>query len=128
MAAEQYAVEWLVRSGYRVVCRNVRTPQGEIDVVAEHGDTLCFIEVKARAGDECGNSLDAVTASKQLRLARSAASYLMSRSWQGPVRFDVLGLDLADDGWRCTLVQDAFEMPPVDHRGPRGRRGGRRFR
>jgi putative endonuclease len=122
MAAEQFGVEWLARAGYRIVSRNVRTPQGEIDVVAEDGDTLCFVEVKARAGDECGNSLDAVTVSKQVRLARAAASYLVARPWAGPLRFDVLGLDLADDGWRCTLLRDAFEMPPVDHRGPRRRR------
>ena len=110
MAAEEYAAAWLTRAGYRLIARNVRTAAGEIDVVAEEGDTLCFIEVKARAGDECGDSLSAVTPAKQRRLARAAACYLALRRLDQPVRFDVLGLDLGHDGWRCSLLRDAFQL------------------
>ncbi len=110
MAAEEYAASWLTRQGFRLVARNVRTAVGEIDVIAEEGETLCFIEVKARAGDECGDSLSAVTPAKQRRLARAAASYLALRHVDRPIRFDVLGLDLGADGWQCRLIRDAFQL------------------
>ena len=47
---EDDAVRWLEGQGYRVVERNVVNHGGEIDVVARDGDTVCFVEIKARAG------------------------------------------------------------------------------
>jgi putative endonuclease len=107
---EDLAVQWLERQGYVVVERNVRTEAGEIDVVAREGETLCFIEVKARAGDVHGPAIAAVTPHKQRRIARSASLYLMLRDMRNvPCRFDVLGLDPSADGWSFTLIRDAFE-------------------
>lgn len=108
---EEAAVAWLERQGYQVVDRNVRTGGGEIDVVARDGDTLCFVEVKARSGRSHGPSLAAVTPAKQRRLVRAASLWLARHPvGDAPCRFDVLGLDRGDDGgWRFTLVRDAFQ-------------------
>jgi putative endonuclease len=105
------AVDWLERNGYSVRERNHSTPAGEIDVVATEGDTLCFVEIKARAGSTFGLAIAAVKPRKQRRLARAAALYLAFQPFSGPCRFDVLGLDSGPDGWKFTLVRNAFEIP-----------------
>ncbi len=111
-AGEQVAEEWLTARGFRIVERNVRNHGGEIDLVAREGDTLCFVEVKARLSDRFGPAIAAVGIAKQRRLARAAALYLVVHPWPGPCRFDVLGLDRrADGGWEVTLVRDAFPVP-----------------
>lgn len=107
--AEQAAVEWLRGAGYRIVACNARTRAGEIDVVACEGETLCFVEIKARAGASYGPAVAAVGAAKQHRLRRAAALYLALHPWRGPCRFDVLGLDRAADAWRFTLLRNAFD-------------------
>lgn len=113
-AAEEMAVRYLESQGYVVVERNVRTDAGEIDVVARDGDTLCFLEIKARARGVHGPAVAAVTPAKQRRIARAASLYLMLRDVRDvPCRFDVLGIDPAADGtagaWRFTLLRNAFE-------------------
>jgi putative endonuclease len=109
-AAEAAAVAWLETHGYAVIERNARTDAGEIDLVARDGGTLCFIEVKARAGDLFGPAIAAVDRRKQRRLGRAASLYLAWKGLDVPCRFDVLGLDRREDGWSITLVQDAFEL------------------
>jgi putative endonuclease len=119
---EEAAVRWLEARGFRIVARNVVTKAGEIDLVVQEGDTLCFLEVKARGTADYGPAIAAVGPAKQRRLSRAAALYLVRHRWAGPCRFDVLGLDREDEGslpagargaesqggWRFTLVRDAF--------------------
>jgi putative endonuclease len=111
-AAEEAAVRHLESLGYRIVERNLVTRLGEIDVVALDGETLCFVEVKARATDEFGPAIAAVGRRKRERLARAAAMFLARNRSHRACRFDVLGLDRAADGsWHFTLVRDAFPVP-----------------
>jgi putative endonuclease len=105
---EDDAVAWLAGQGYAVVERNAVTAAGEIDLVARDGDSLCFVEIKARGAAGFGPAIAAVGPRKQRRLARAAALWLASHPHDGPCRFDVLGLDAAPDGWRFTLIRDAF--------------------
>jgi putative endonuclease len=63
--------------GYRIVARNLRLPQGEIDVVARRGRVLVFIEVKYRA--DIGLAQDAVTARQWQRIARAAAQFVVAQ-------------------------------------------------
>ena len=109
-SAEAAAVAWLTAQGYRIETRNQATRAGELDVVALDGDTLCFIEIKARKSARHGSPLAAVGWKKQRRIARAAALYLAETGWSGPCRFDVLGLTGSDAGWRFDLVRDAFEL------------------
>lgn len=111
-AGEEAAEEFLRLSGYRIVARNVRTKVGEIDLVALDGETLCFIEIKARASAEYGRAIAAVGPQKQRRLAKAAMLFLAKNRSQRPCRFDVLGLDRGRDGaWSFTLVRNAFDAP-----------------
>jgi putative endonuclease len=116
---EDDAVRHLEAQGYQILARNVVNHGGEIDVIAQEGDTLCFVEIKARDGARYGLSVEAVGFTKQRRLSRAAALYLTSRGWHNrPCRFDVLGLDREESGWRYTLLRNAFPYNP----GPARRR------
>ena len=108
--AEENAIGWLEVQGYRIIKRNWTSSVGEIDVVAIEADTLSFLEIKARATSEFGTAIESVTRRKQLRLGRAASLYLAEFPWDGPCRFDVLGLDLGTHGWEYTLIRGAFEL------------------
>ena len=106
---EEDAIRWLTAQGYEVVERNVTSHAGELDLVAREGETLVFLEIKARASDAYGPAIAAVDARKQRRISRAAALYIATkRLHRSPCRFDVLGLDWQDGGWRYTLIRDAF--------------------
>ena len=110
---EDDAVRWLAGQGYRILERNVSNHGGEIDLVAWEGETLCFLEIKARATSAYGPAIAAVDARKQRKISRAAALYIAHRRLHDrPCRFDVLGLDGAPDGWRYTLVRNAFPYSP----------------
>ncbi|HVS03793.1 MAG TPA: YraN family protein [Thermoanaerobaculia bacterium] len=107
---EAAARGWLASRGYRIVETNVRNHGGEIDVVAWDGDTLCFVEVKARASALYGLAVEAVDWRKRRRLVRAANLYLTRVPEGTPCRFDVLALDRGAGGeWEATLVRDAFQ-------------------
>jgi putative endonuclease len=105
---EEAAAAWLSRHGFRLVERNHRNHGGEIDLVAWEGDTLCFIEVKARADVRHGPAAAAVGWDKRRRLARAASLYLALHRLEPACRFDVLSVEQAEDGWQVTLLRDAF--------------------
>ena len=112
-AGESAAEHFLRRKGYRIVDRNVRSYWGELDLVAEDGRVLVFIEVKARRTSACGGAPFAVDRRKQARIIRLAAQYLADhRVTQRPCRFDVV---LCTGGSSAPAViehiQNAFEVP-----------------
>ncbi|MCZ6507551.1 MAG: YraN family protein [Acidobacteria bacterium] len=109
--AEAAGRRWLEERGYRILATNYRTPLGEIDLVAREQDTVCFIEIKARVSPAHGPAIGAVTARQRARVARAAALYLQATGYEGPCRFDVLGLDWDGEDWLFELVQEAFEAP-----------------
>lgn len=88
---EEEALAALEQAGYRIVARNYRCPFGELDLVAEEGQVLCFIEVKARSSLTYGTPRDAITPAKRRKLARSASHFMMSRlEADRPFRVDVV--------------------------------------
>jgi putative endonuclease len=109
---EDLAVEALEGRGYAILARRYRTRYGEIDIIAEDGSTLVFVEVKARADDEFGTAAEAVTAGKQRRLARMAAYYLLcTGATDRPCRFDVVAIMLRDRAQpQIELFRDAFDV------------------
>jgi len=106
---EDLACAELERRGYAVLARRYRTRAGEIDIVARDGDTLVFVEVKARADAACGEPGEAVTPWKQRRLARMALDYLARlRAAPGPCRFDVVALRMDTTPPAVTVYRNAF--------------------
>lgn len=106
---ERLGEKHLRRQGYRIVARNVTYRFGEIDLVAREGETLAFVEVKSRTDDRFGPAVLAVDREKRRRVILAARAYLTEQPWDGPVRFDVLGIDGVGAGRRFTLLRGAFE-------------------
>jgi putative endonuclease len=78
--AETLAAWWLRLKGYRILARRVRTPVGEVDIVARRGRTLVFVEVKARL--DVATAAEALTYVNRRRIAR-AANALLARFGTG---------------------------------------------
>jgi len=96
---EELAAKHLAEAGYRVLDRNWRWRQGEIDLVAEKAGEIVFVEVKARRSHVFGIPEEAVTRSKQRKLIRTAYAYLARRgSPDARWRIDVIALDLNAEG------------------------------
>jgi putative endonuclease len=104
---EDLACELLAAAGLRVVARNWRCRDGEIDVVAAADGLLVVCEVKTRAGEGFGSPAAAVTGAKQRRLRRLAAAYL-AQAGLPPVRvrFDVVAVT-----WRRGTVPRVEHLP-----------------
>ncbi len=102
------AADFLTRQGYTILARNVRTPVGEIDLVARQGRDLVFIEVKLRRSLSFGQPAEAVTSRKQARIRRAAQYYLLRQPSAANVRFDVIAITLTDDSPRIELIRAAF--------------------
>jgi putative endonuclease len=106
---EDLAAASLKKQGYKILARNYITPLGEIDLVARQGKTVVFVEVKTRTGHGYGSPQEAVHPAKQARLRRLAEYYLKQQRLQSaPVRFDVVGITIADEGPQVEIIQDAF--------------------
>src|SRR3954447_1139025 len=87
---ERAAARMLRKSGLRVLLRGYRTDQGEVDLIARDGETLVFVEVKARRR---GEPAEAVTPEKQRRLTLAALHFLKRHGLlEQPCRFDVVAI------------------------------------
>jgi putative endonuclease len=112
-----HAARYLASHGYRIKERNFRTPTGEVDIIAEKGEVLAFIEVKARTSDTFGPPHLAVHRRKQRQIVRAAQWYLAEqRTPNPPCRFDVLAVTFPEDGGtpRIDWVRDAFPAEGVE--------------
>lgn len=88
---EDAACAYLSRLSYTILERNVRTPFGEIDIVARDQDTIVCVEVKSRTSILYGTPAEAITLDKMRHMQRAALSYISSRGTPDvPVRLDVI--------------------------------------
>ena len=108
-AGENIAVELLERVGFRIVERNFVFGRGEIDLIAEDGPELVFVEVKLRRTDRFGPPEDAVTPGKRRQLRRVAEGYLLRRKIEGrPCRFDVVAIMQTGNHTEVRHLRNAF--------------------
>ena len=106
---EELAVRFLKKKGYKIVSRNFKSPVGEMDIIAEDGDTLVFIEVKTRTDDSFGHPFEAVTHRKREKLRKVALSYFKHSRQEVPSRFDVLSIETDGANHKIEHIKDAFE-------------------
>lgn len=96
---EDAAAAYLERIGMTLEARNWRCPLGEVDIVALEGGTVVLVEVKTRRSERAGTAEEAVSPTKQKRIARLAEAYLASTgdSAERSVRFDVVAIRVLDE-------------------------------
>lgn len=112
-SAEDLAAALLVERGFRILARNWRRPEGELDIVADHEGTCVFIEVRSRTGEEFGHPLETVNPRKRAQIVRAARLYLDAEPTpHSAYRFDVVGVTFFDDGRAPERVHvvDAFQL------------------
>ena len=107
---EDTVCEYLAGKGYRIVERNYRIRGGEIDVIAENGDYLAFVEVKARRPDSLVTGFEAVNKRKRGLIIKTAADFCRKRPTMLQPRFDVAQVAI-DDGKVVGLdyIPNAFD-------------------
>jgi putative endonuclease len=107
---EDQAAKFLVKKGYRILERNYRTRNGEIDLITLHEGAVVFVEVKTRTSDAYGAPELAVNARKQGRMIKAALGYIKYKKLhQVPCRFDVVAIS-SSAGQPVELIRNAFEM------------------
>ncbi len=110
---EELAAACLRDAGYRILDRNYRCLFGEIDIVAEEGESLVFVEVKSRRSDAYGSPQLAVGRQKQKKISRVCIHYLSEKRLHSrQVRFDVVAIRMTPAGNRAELIRNAFEFSP----------------
>ena len=109
---EDIAAMYLVNKGYSLICRNYRTPQGEIDLIVDKDQQLVFVEVKTRSYRSLDSALASVSFRKQTHITKVAQSYcnLNPRFDQHNTRFDVIVafFDAASQSFSVEHFEDAF--------------------
>ncbi|MGQ0561492.1 MAG: YraN family protein, partial [Gemmatimonadota bacterium] len=79
--------------GWQILDRNYRAGHKEIDIVAQRGDTVAFVEVKARAGREHGHPLEAISWTKRREVEHAARAWLRGNARAGlEYRFDAIAI------------------------------------
>ncbi len=93
---EKMAAEYLQQKGYKIIGRNYRTKWGEIDIIAEIGNTVAFVEVKTKTTDKYGEPWEMVNRWKSEQVKRMGELWVREYGWEGNVRLDVIGVWLND--------------------------------
>lgn len=106
-AYEERAARWMESRGIRILEKNFRCRQGEIDLIARDGKYLVFVEVKYRKNSASGYPAEAVDVRKQRRIADTALYYCYTHKIpeSQPCRFDVASIC----GDRIEYIKNAFE-------------------
>ncbi len=111
-SAEQAAVAYLKRKGWRILETNYHTRQGEIDIIGKDGGHLVFIEVKSSHHPGGWFPGDRIDATKRKRMQLAASHYISRHEIPaGGVRFDaILMTAVKDNEWKIVHVKDAFRV------------------
>jgi putative endonuclease len=89
---EETATEYLTLKGYEIIGRNIRTPYGEIDIVAKQKDVMVFVEVKTRTSNKMGLPEESITPRKRQHMLSAAEHYATENGidhWQ----IDVIAIE-----------------------------------
>lgn len=105
---EELAAMYLAKHGIRVIERNYRKKNGEIDIIAKDGDYLVFCEVKYRSRTDEGGAFYAVSEEKQKQIARIARSYMAQHNIhpESLCRFDCVLID----GDEINHIKNAWQL------------------
>jgi putative endonuclease len=111
---EEYARQYLISNGYRIIETNWRVGKLEIDIIAQKYDFLSFIEVKTRSTNHFGYPEEAVTRAKMINLLKAAEKYLEKNNLDIGFRFEVIALTKTPDNtFELEHLDEAFDSNTV---------------
>lgn len=103
---EELAANFLQSQGMTILAIQYKKPFGEIDLIAQDGDEVVFVEVKARATSTFGHPEDSVTPEKVGHILRVAQSYITEQRVEGPWRIDVLAVEYHQTPPKITYLKN----------------------
>ncbi|MDD5288501.1 MAG: YraN family protein [Dehalococcoidales bacterium] len=112
LIGEKLAADFLTKQGYEIIETNYRCKEGEVDIIAKDGDSLVFVEVRAKSSLVFGSPEESVTARKKEHLKNVAARYQESHSGlpqQWRIDFVAVELDRAGKPHRIEVIKNAVE-------------------
>lgn len=104
--AEQQALDFLLKQGLQLVCKNYRCKTGELDLVMSDQQTLVIVEVRFRQSDKFGGALESITQKKQSRIIAATEHYIMSNKINPMIRFDVIAMS---GNQEINWIKNAFQ-------------------
>jgi len=106
--AEYLASDYLRRWGYCIRDKNYRSGPAEVDIVAQNGITLCFIEIKSKHSLQFGAPEEQVGKGKIKRYHHAAESFQIDEKWYGEIRFDAISITFFPQAVKIEHFEDAF--------------------
>lgn len=105
---EQVAVDYLKKEGYHIRDRNWRYGKDELDIIAEIGDTIAFVEVKTRKLGSLLPPAAAVNRAKRAFMIRAADAYIQRYDLDVEARFDIFSIETDGTETNIEHIDDAF--------------------
>lgn len=112
--AEELVVRYLTKKDFKVIKRNYRCPVGEIDIIAQKDEYICFIEVRSRSSGDYGEPYETVTYPKQRKISKTAKYFILEHPEyynKYSFRFDVASLVFINDkDYSIEYISGAFNL------------------
>ncbi|MBP6385822.1 MAG: YraN family protein [Pseudarcicella sp.] len=105
---EGIASSYLQENGYEILERNFRFEKAEIDIIAQKGKFLVFVEVKTLTNTQFGMPELAVDKQKEKNISRAALHYIYSQDWKQEIRFDIIAIVIDAGKYQLEHFVDAF--------------------
>ncbi len=106
---EEIAAQYMLKNGYKILCRNYIFDKAEIDIIAQKEEgTIVFVEVKTRNSDYFGDPQSFVTPGKIRFMVKAADQYIISHDLDVEVRFDIIAVLKNKKDERLEHFEDAF--------------------
>ena len=101
---EEIASQYLEKQGLKILVKNYRCFQGEIDLIAENSEYVIFVEVKYRKDNTYGEPWEAVSKAKQKKICKVARQFCYTKNVKKQIRYDIISICKEEIFW----IQDAF--------------------
>lgn len=105
---EKIATDFLVKKGYEIKYKNYRYLKSEIDIIAQKGNILAIVEVRARSNDQIISIADTITKKKIKLLVMGADHYVVENNLDIEVRFDVITILKNKSIFKIEHLESAF--------------------
>ena len=105
---EQMAVEFLAAKSYRILERNWRFKKNEVDIIAQNGDEIVFVEVKTRHENFLVEPELTVSKKQQRSIINTANQYIITKGIDLEARFDIVSIVISSQGAEILHIESAF--------------------
>lgn len=105
---EEYAFKWLQSKGYTILERNFRHSWYEVDIIAQRGRMIHFIEVKSRWSCSFGYPEESVDRKKFANMQEAAAAYMDRLGYYMPIQFDIVSVRYDGSRTEVKMIEDVY--------------------